>query len=198
MIPFKYPELPHVRRHGPTGYDAYESYRPWLRDEFVFRCVYCLRREKWVIRHGNYDIDHLEAQADRPDLMLDYDNLIYSCHTCNLAKGRRQVPNPCNCMLAETVEVFEDGRISANTPEATRIIRVLGLDSPEHTEFRMNLIGIISLAKDHDPELFVSLMGYPETLPDLSQMRPLSNTRPEGIEQSCHARRQRNELPDIY
>ncbi len=37
--PFSYPNRPHVRRHGPRGYANYESYRPWLRDEFSFRCV---------------------------------------------------------------------------------------------------------------------------------------------------------------
>ncbi len=36
---FVYPTLPHVRRHGPRGYADYPSYRPWLRDEFAFRCV---------------------------------------------------------------------------------------------------------------------------------------------------------------
>lgn len=47
MIPFEYPSAPLVRRHGPVGYLDYSSFRPWLRDEFGFRCVYCLRREQW-------------------------------------------------------------------------------------------------------------------------------------------------------
>ena len=47
MIPFMYPGQSHVRRHGPAGYADYKRYRPWLRDEFTFRCVYCLKRERW-------------------------------------------------------------------------------------------------------------------------------------------------------
>ncbi len=39
MSPFIYPARPHTRRHGPQGYAGYASYRPWLRDEFSFRCV---------------------------------------------------------------------------------------------------------------------------------------------------------------
>jgi hypothetical protein len=31
MSSFTYPADPHLRRHGPTGYADYESYRPWLR-----------------------------------------------------------------------------------------------------------------------------------------------------------------------
>jgi hypothetical protein len=40
MQGFEYPLMPHVRRHGPAGYDDYASYRDWLRDEFTFRCVF--------------------------------------------------------------------------------------------------------------------------------------------------------------
>jgi len=47
MSAFRYTATPHVRRHGPCGYGDVESYRPWLRDEFTFRCLYCLFREQW-------------------------------------------------------------------------------------------------------------------------------------------------------
>ncbi len=40
--PFSYPAGAHVRRHGPQGYAEYANYRPWLRDEFTFRCAYWL------------------------------------------------------------------------------------------------------------------------------------------------------------
>jgi hypothetical protein len=39
---FTYPHSFHVRRHGPCGYHDYRAYKPWLRDKFEFRCVYCL------------------------------------------------------------------------------------------------------------------------------------------------------------
>jgi hypothetical protein len=45
MSAFRYPAAPHARRHGPQGYADAESYRPWLRDEFAFRCIYSLFRE---------------------------------------------------------------------------------------------------------------------------------------------------------
>ena len=44
---FQYPRSALIRRHGPRGYADYVSYKPWLRDEFLFRCVYCLSRERW-------------------------------------------------------------------------------------------------------------------------------------------------------
>ena len=36
---FRAAETPHVRCHAPKGYQDYRSYKPWLRDEFPFRCV---------------------------------------------------------------------------------------------------------------------------------------------------------------
>ena len=81
--PFTYPTTRHIRRHGPHGYKNYESYRDWLRDEFSFRCVFCLRREQWSPMAGNWDIDHFTPQDRYPQGRLDYENLLYICHTCN-------------------------------------------------------------------------------------------------------------------
>jgi hypothetical protein len=45
--PFAYPAVGHMRRHASAGYKDYRDFKPWLRDEFEFRCVYCLQREMW-------------------------------------------------------------------------------------------------------------------------------------------------------
>ena len=197
MQPYQYPDSEHVRLHGPAGYTTYESYREWLRDEFLFRCVYCLHREKWGRRRGVWHIDHWLSQKEFPGQVVEYDNLVYACASCNFAKGKRDVPSPCSCLLHEAVEVFEDGRIEGRTPEAQQTIRVLGLDSPEDKEYRSQLIGIYRL-KDYGYEQFLTWMGYPTDLPDLAKKNERSNTRPEGIEESCLALRTRNELPDYY
>ncbi|MCL4201337.1 MAG: hypothetical protein KJ000_02500 [Pirellulaceae bacterium] len=44
---FAYASTEQQRRHGPRGYTSYRAYKPWLRDEFAFRCVYCLLRISW-------------------------------------------------------------------------------------------------------------------------------------------------------
>ena len=46
MPAYRYPNQTHRRKHGPQGYRAAAEYREWLRDEFLFRCVYCLERER--------------------------------------------------------------------------------------------------------------------------------------------------------
>ena len=67
MEPFIYPAEAHVRRHGPQGYASANSFRPWLRDEFAFRCVYCLLREQWGLVRATFDLDHFLPVSSRPE-----------------------------------------------------------------------------------------------------------------------------------
>lgn len=197
MRPFYYPDCVHTRRHGPSGYKHYNGYRDWLRDEFLFRCVYCLKREQWGTLKASYAIDHFLPQVIYPDLELEYDNLLYSCASCNAAKGDEIVPNPCECMLKEHVVISEDGSIQGADKEASRLISKLGLDDPEYREFRKLLIGIVALAKN-DLTFLTQVLKFPDNLPNLGRSRPRSNSRPDGIHQSCYARRLRGELPETY
>jgi hypothetical protein len=197
--PFAYPPAAHARRHGPRGYADPESYRPWLRDEFTFRCVYCLLREQWCRVGGTFDVEHFKPTATHPERSTDYDNLQYACTTCNAAKGKQEVPDPGATLLADPVLVHPNGAIEGLTPAARRTIRVLGLDSPAAREFRLMWTGIVAWAERHDPALLARLMGDPDDLPDLSRLRPpRGNTRPEGVRQSSHARRAAGQLPDTY
>src|SRR5687768_11377699 len=150
--PFAYPTAPHVRRHGPQGYAAYESYRPWLRDEFAFRCVYCLTRETWVRHKAAHAIDHFQPAAVRPELHVAYENLIYACITCNAIKGNQDIPDPLTVLLADAVRVGPDGTIQANTEDAARLIELLDLDNERTAEFREMWQDIIRLAGRYRPE----------------------------------------------
>ena len=118
LTPFDYPADPLVRRHGPKGYANYESYRPWLRDEFAFRCVYCLKRENWSHRTGEYQLDHFKPQALNPELGVRYENLYYSCSRCNLAKSDQSIPDPGVFLTAEYINVYPDGQLQAKSKEA--------------------------------------------------------------------------------
>jgi hypothetical protein len=196
--PFVYPPAAHQRRHGPQGYADYASYRPWLRDEFCFRCVYCLVREMWS-RHGSLGIDHFLAVAHDPAKVNDYDNLLYACDSCNAAKGKRLLPDPTSVLTSPAVHVAEDGTIHAATAEAVRLIELAGLGSAQSIEFRMLWIGIIALAARHDLDLYRKLMGFPDDLPNLARLRPpAGNLRPEGAEQSYELQKQTGTLPAAY
>jgi len=197
--PFDYPPASHVRLHGPLGYADYASYSPWLRDEFSFRCVYCLLREQWGRVRGLFDIDHFQPTANHPGLAADYDNLLYACATCNSIKRALEIPDPQAVLIHAQVRVSEDGRILTDSPEAACLVEILGLDSEESVEFRMMWIGIIAMAATADLALYRKLMGFPNDLPDLKPLRPPGgNTRPQGVTASHYAQRQRGELPEEY
>ncbi|MCL4201131.1 MAG: HNH endonuclease [Pirellulaceae bacterium] len=199
MVPFDYPAESHARRHGPQGYADYESYRPWLRDEFTFRCVYCLQRERWSQVSGTYHIDHFQAIAVDSQRKTDYDNLLYVCARCNLAKRDRTVPDPTIHLTANEVRVHPDGRLDGLTAAAQSLIAKLDLDSPQARQWRLIWMRNVELARAYDPEQYERLMGFPDDLPDLSRLRPPGgNIRPTGVESSYFARRRGKQLPSTY
>jgi len=194
MIPFDYASAPHQRKHGPQGYADYERFRPWLRDEFAFRCVYCLLREQWIIRSGGFAVEHFLPVSRAPDAATDYDNLLYACTACNLAKAAQLVPDPTLAFLDSSVTIHDDGQLEALTAPAAEVVRALGLNDPRYIRFRRRWIRVIRLAQRHDSALLDDLLGGPDDVPNLSRLRPpRGNTRPEGIEQSHFARRLRGE-----
>jgi hypothetical protein len=197
--PFLYAAAAHVRRHGPRGYADYASYRPWLRDECTFRCVYCLLREQGGLVRGVFAIDHFLPVAVHPEKAADYENLVYGCVGCNLAKGSQQIPDPCRVLLRDDVRVLANGTIQGRTTESRLLIRLLRLDDAAYTEFRSLWISIVSLAARHAPELYQRLLGFPEDLPDLRKLQPPEgNSRPEGVEESYLVQRERGTLPSTY
>ena len=197
--PFAYPMARHIRRHGPSGYKKYEPYRDWLRDEFSFRCVFCLRREQWGAVTGNWDIDHFVPQDSYPQGRLEYENLLYVCHTCNLNKSNQRVPDPCEIAYGECVKVHFDGTIEALNKNGEALIETLRLNNEDYTRFRRLMIDTLRSLAIHDRQTYVLWMRYPDDLPDLSKLRPPGgNRRPKGINKSFYARRMRGELEEVY
>ncbi len=199
MTPFSYPEVALVRKHEPVGYLDPNSFRPWLRDEFEFRCVYCLRRERWEPDVGVFEIDHLDPVSRSPALCTIYQNLLYSCTTCNAAKQDQVIPNPAVVLNSSTIVVDPDGGLRGLTTEAKLLIRLLDLNDPMFITWRMRMIRIVALAQLHDPDLYRHLLAHPDDLPDLSRLRPPGgNAKPEGVADLHFERRRRGELPPIY
>lgn len=195
--PFTYPSR-HTRKHGPTGYRDYDSFRDWLRDEFTFRCVFCLRREQWSLVSGTWDIEHFTPQSRDPSATLNYDNLLYACRTCNSIKSSHLVPDPTAVSFSECLTVAEDGSIEALNEDGKLLIEVLRLDNDDYTEFRSLIIETLRALKKDNWGTFARWMSYPSNLPDLSRLRPPGNSRPDGVHDCFFARRSRGELEDTY
>ena len=195
---FDYPDQREERRHGPSGYASYPRYRPWLRDEFDFRCVYCLKRETWGQVTGEFDLDHFEPQSVNPRRQLDYLNLVYACRRCNSVKRDQSVGDPFRLLHAENVATRPDGSLYTQDRETRRLIRQLDLNSPRLKKWRSMWMRMVTLAEEREAEIYYQLVGFPDDLPDLGKLRPPHNHRREGLEECWFARRGRGELPDVY
>jgi hypothetical protein len=79
-----------------------------------------------------------------------------------------------------------------------RLILQLDLNSPSIVRWRVIWMRIVQLAANKDRELYRQLTGFPKDLPDLAKLRPPNNSRPRGVDQSCHFLRQLGTLPEEY
>lgn len=198
MEGFEYPAETHVRRHGPAGYDDYGSYRDWLRDEFIFRCVFCLHRERWDMS-GNFEIDHLvPVSVDRLG-ECKYENLLYTCRKCNAAKSNvLAVPDPCTVAFGDCLRIKSDGEVEALNTDGRKLSDVLRLNSPSNVGHRSSWMRILQALRHSHPELYQESMAFPDDLPDLRRKRVSSNSKPGGAENCYFVLRERDELPATY
>jgi hypothetical protein len=213
MNPYVYCHEPHIRKHEPVGYDDYRSFKPWLRDEFAFRCFYCLHREQWC-QDGDADfgVDHVRPKSSHPDIENEYTNLVYACCRCNSFKGDQDLDIDLTTIsLASLLRVDLEGRIHAKDAKGGNhlstgefLIEALQLNRPRRVEFRKRLIALLmdvkTLFDTKERRLRISrYLGFPPDLPNLNVLAPPSGNAKRGSEQSsCYARRVRRLLPSNY
>lgn len=204
--PFLYPTAPLFRRHGPQGYIDYQSFKPWLRDEFAFRCAFCLLREHWYRPFGAdlFGVEHLSPRSRAPELECAYDNLLYACITCNSWKGDEwRLLNPMRDGYGNHMRVLSNGSLKGKTKAGKDLIGAVNLNRSELVRFRQEVLEFAQLASDN-PETEIAIqyrarMTFPDNLPDLASLRPPGgNSRPEGLQSCYFAQRQRGELPASY
>jgi hypothetical protein len=205
MTMFAYPREPHETRHGPQGYRDYQSFKPWLRDEFSFRCVYCLWRESWCgDGDDSFSVEHLFPRSTHPDRVCDYDNLVYACCRCNSMKQNAPpVFDPSRDSWGWHLVSEPDGTLRSLTTDGDRLIAICRLNRPALVNARRRIADLIATLRDSHGEKAAALLrlylGFPENLPLLSRLKPpRGNARPQGIMNSYYEKRQRGELPDTY
>jgi hypothetical protein len=201
---FAYPDVPHARRHGPRGYVDDEHFKPWLRDELTFRCVYCRCRKVWFPDGDrNFSVEHIHPTSLAPAGLTAYETLLYACCQCNAARGAALLPlDPCSS-LGTHLEVLSDGSIRGLTPAGEDLIHACRLDRPNLIAYRRLILDTLALLQrkrqQNATNLLKRYLGYPANLPDLTALRPpAGNARPAGVAECSFARKQRGELPDVY
>ena len=203
---FQYPTSPSGRRHGPRGYTSYQSYKPWLRDEFSFRCVYCLCRERWEPNGAeSFSVEHVVTQSSDPSQARDYANLVYACCICNSSRADAPLPfHPSHVSLRDHLQLLPNGTMRSSTDEGAALIEICRLNRASLVSFRQRLLHVIAALaahRDHPParSALREMLGFPEDLPKLAGRRPPDgNARPQGIAESYFEQHNRGELPEFY
>ncbi len=202
---FEYPDDVLVRRHAPRGYVRPETFKAWLRDEFGFRCVYCLEREtSYPDRSASFSVDHVRPLATAPTLALEYGNLAYACTRCNSTKQNLELLNPDEAAFAEHVYLGPNGLLVGVTDAGRRLIKTLQLNVPPALEERRKYLLLLAMWQDRPADellakLCAPLFGYPDDMPDLRILRPPGGNANPGSEDACYfARAERGELPATY
>jgi hypothetical protein len=201
----EYPAERHERRHWPLGYADYKSFKPWLRDEFVFRCVYCLWRERWCADgDGSFGVDHVRSRSAYPEQICDYGNVVYACCRCNSLKQDTPFPlDPCDEGWGNHLRAGAGGTVLAITSLGQRAIEICRLNRPALVEARRRMLQVLqTLAASRTVEaqsLLRDFLAFPANLPVLSELRPPGgNSRPEGVAASHYERRKRGKLQETY
>ena len=158
----EFPARPQRRRHGPVGYKGHRAFKPWLRDEFHYRCVYCLFREQYDTNGPRaFGVDHFrpKSRGEFAGVSLDYDNLHYSCNLCNQAKGygwpelaqQRQGDcflDPCQDAIGKHLR-WDGTAVVALTRTGQWHRDVLQLNESEQQDRRREVMEYLVVARDY-------------------------------------------------
>jgi hypothetical protein len=79
------------RRQNPPHFDDYKQYKPYLREDFSYACVYCAVHENELGGPRIFGVEHFRpknnpAQPEFRALVTVYYNLMYACSVCNSFK----------------------------------------------------------------------------------------------------------------
>ena len=203
--PFAYSSSPHERRHGPQGYDPYDGYKPWLRDEFTYHCVYCLERERWYPNGAaSFSVEHVSPQSEAKDLICDYTNLVYACTRCNSVRREMRLLNPVEVAFGDHLRLGDDGLLIGVTVDGQYLIKLLRLNEGLALSVRRKYLRLLSLSEKYLADAVIAAIileefGFPDDMPDLRTKRPPGGNSRPGSEQSCYfARRESGSLPATY
>lgn len=128
-----------TRRSNPPRHRSYQRYKPYLRDDFGYACVYCGIHENESGGPRFFTVEHYRPKSRFPELRNEYGNLLYACAVCNgykgddwpsdhpLADGRGYL-DPCEHDLAEHVGPAGDDEVAGLTPVGRYMVERLHLN----------------------------------------------------------------------
>ena len=121
------------RRESSQETNQYSNHRNNLKEDFNQRCGYCDDSDRW--RDNYYEIDHFVPRQYLQTIKItEYNNLVYSCRSCNSAKrdkwptgneklhndGKQGFIDPCNLSYDACFKRDENGLILPTESELSK------------------------------------------------------------------------------
>lgn len=137
------------RKQKPGRYRDYHDYKPYLREDFLQRCAYCLITEARWGSERNFVVEHFRPKKRFPTLVCTYTNLYYACNRCNEHKGSKwpvdemskrgfRFLDPCQVDMYERhLEERLDGRLVPRTKAGEYTSAHLALNRELLVEWRV-------------------------------------------------------------
>lgn len=136
-----------ITRTCDKSYKSYSTYKNALRKDFKGRCAYCNLLESSITTP--FEVDHYiprDVFKDSwPELDTLYENLIFSCKKCNIAKSNQftgdistrkinneDFYNPAEVDYGEIFYRNDSGGIDSDEPKGKNMITKLKLYKPIH------------------------------------------------------------------
>ena len=136
-----------ISRSCEETFNSYKNYKCYLKKDFHSRCAYCNIKDTDITTP--FEIDHFvprkEFENIRDDLDTLYDNLMYTCKKCNIAKaskfeGDLTKNKVTNNLFYDPVEIdYNDifyrtkiGAINSDDKKGRKMIELLKLYRPIH------------------------------------------------------------------
>ena len=137
------------RRSDTPEFSDYQQYKPYLRVDFTFACVYCTTHENEFGGPRSFGIDHFrpKSKTEFRALVNVYTNLLYACSVCNSFKlddwpsndpineGKGYL-DPCQHDYANHFVQTPDFRVDGLSQVAHYMIERLHLNRPQLRKLR--------------------------------------------------------------
>jgi len=128
------------RRKAKKTFKDYKSYKPWLREDFRYACVYCTIHEGEFGGFHSFHVEHFRPKSRFPKLETEYTNLLYACWKCNSYKSEdwpsgyplksgKGYLDPCSHDYEKYFTINSDGVVMGNVGAAKYMIENLHLNS---------------------------------------------------------------------
>ncbi len=135
------------RQPPPPAQRNYQAYKPFLREDFAYQCVYCQLHENDAGGPRFFTVEHFRPKSLFPYLRTAYSNLLYGCAICNTFKGDdwpaddavaagRGYIDPCEHDYGQHLAMTADFQIQGLTDVGQYMVAHLRLNRPQLQKLR--------------------------------------------------------------